>query len=350
MVLHAPDYKPFRSDFDPLYSPAACGMIRSQTVMNPFRIHSCAARRALAAGVLLALLGLAAACIPARTAASSSPQKASPTPEPTLTAAPAAGRATASAPSASPTPACEQTQGRLERSVFQDPVMTAFTIPFNVYLPPCYGLRAQRYPVVYLLHGYPQDQDHWLELGLQGVLDAGLAAQRWPDMIVVLPFQPEPYFTHTDGGPGSLEQVLLEGLLPYIDEHYRTQARAADRALAGISRGGVWALEIGLRNPQAFGTVAALSPALTVNHARPAYDPLQIVRRAQGPLPRLWISAGDAEPSFQQGIDRFASVLDEQQVDYSYVHASGRHEDAAWVPLLEPLFDFLAAPWPDSGS
>ena len=105
--------------------------------------------------------------------------------------------------------------------------------------PPCYSLQVNQYPVVYLLHGYPRDQDHWLDLGLQEVLDSHITEKAWPAAIVVMPFLSEPYFTHTDGGPGSLEQVIIEGLVPYIDANFRTLPTAQDRALAGISRGGV---------------------------------------------------------------------------------------------------------------
>jgi enterochelin esterase-like enzyme len=276
------------------------------------------------------------------------PVKASLSPNPTATQS--VSLSSTSLPTASSTPEqeCNQRGGELLRTEFTDPIMTAFRIPVNIYLPPCYRVRADRYPVVYLLHGYPRDQDHWLELGLQAELDSYITSGAWPEIIVVMPFQPEPYFTHTDGGPGTLEQVIIEGLVPYIDANFRTIPSAQERALAGISRGGVWALEIGLRAPQVFDNVAALSPALTVNHPRTEYDPSQIVHRSESLPGRIWLSVGDSEPSFQLGIDRFAAVLDERGIPYTYIHSSGRHEDAAWIPLIEPLFEFLLAPSPES--
>ena len=203
---------------------------------------------------------------------------------------------------------------------------------------------------MYLLHGYPRDQDHWLELGLQQVLDDHLSRGEWPGVIAVMPQQPEPYFTHTDGGPSSLEQVITEGLVPAVDATFRTRAEPEGRAIVGISRGGVWALEISLRHPDMFSGVAALSPALTVNHPRPTYDPGVIAQQAEDLPERIWISVGDSEPSFQVGIDKFTSVLDQEGIDYVYIHSSGRHEDAAWQRLFEPLFEYLLAPWMVPGS
>ena len=251
---------------------------------------------------------------------------------------------------ATPLPACSQTAGEVERIEFTDPLMTAFEIPVNVYLPPCYRVSANRYPVVYLLHGYPQDQGHWLELGLQKVLDERIASGAWPAVIAVMPQQPEPYFTHTDGGPGSLEQVILDGLVPFIDANFQTRAEAGARAIAGISRGGVWALEIGLRHPDVFQGIAALSPALSVNHPRPPYDPGLIASRAEELPVRIWLSVGDSEPSFQVGIDRFAEILDRKGIEHVYLHSTGHHEDSAWRPLIEPLFEFLLAPWRVDGA
>jgi enterochelin esterase-like enzyme len=298
---------------------------------------------------LLALISLLSACAGPR-AGGSAPPKASSTSEVTPTPPPIPTAAAPTKTQPTDIPECSATAGRVQRLEFTDPVMTAFSIPFNVYLPPCYELGSDRYPVVYLLHGYPQDEGHWLELGLQALLDRRIAQDEWPGLIAVMPLQPEPYFTHTDGGPGSLEQVIVEGLMPYVDSVFRTRAESGERALVGISRGGVWALEIGLRHPQLFDTVAALSPALSVNHPRPPYDPGQIVRQAQELPGRIWLSVGDAEPSFQVGIDRLAEVLDREHVDYTYIHASGRHDDAAWTLLLEPLFQYLVAPWPVSGT
>jgi enterochelin esterase-like enzyme len=298
---------------------------------------------------LLALTTLLPACTGPRTGGSA-PPKASPTPEVTPSPLPKLTPAMPTASQAASTPECSETAGQVRKLEFTDPVMTAFRIPLNVYLPPCYEFSLERFPVVYLLHGYPQDEGHWLALGLQELLDGRISQGVWPGLIAVMPLQPEPYFTHTDGGPGSLEQVIVEGLVPYVDSVFRTRTESGARALVGISRGGVWALEIGLRHPQLFDTIAALSPALSVNHPRPAYNPGQIVRRAQELPIRIWISVGDAEPSFQVGIDRLVEILDHEHVNHTYLHASGRHEDAAWELLLEPLFDYLVAPWTDSGT
>jgi enterochelin esterase-like enzyme len=251
-------------------------------------------------------------------------------------------------PTPSPFPGCTESEGRVERVAFTDPVQTSKMIPVNIYLPPCYPSSGLGYPVVYLLHGYPQDEQHWLDLGLLEVIE-DQQAEEWPPFISVMPFQPEPYFTHTDGGPGSWEAVMLDGLVPYIDANYHTLDQASSRALLGISRGGVWALEIGLRNPQVFDTVGALSPALIVNHPRPSYDPARIVRDSDRFPPNLWLSTGDSEPTFRQGVVQFAAVLDQEGISYTYYEYPGKHEDAAWATALQPALAFVIAAWQGDG-
>jgi enterochelin esterase-like enzyme len=161
--------------------------------------------------------------------------------------------------------------------------------------------------MVVALHGKPFDEAHWDDLGLDEAAEAGIVAGEWSPLLLVMPHVPEPLFSQTDGGPGSYEQELLEGLLPAIGSRYPIDH--ARLAISGISRGGVWALEIGLRHPETFGIVASLSPALALNRARPQYDPLGRCRRAcswrraraigPGPPPRIWQASWN-RPAFRQ--------------------------------------------------
>ena len=118
-----------------------------------------------------------------------------------------------------------------------------------IYLPPCYGSGVNDYPALYLLHGYPFDEKQWIDLGTIEIVDGMIQAGMRSPFFVVMARQPEPLFRSTDGGPGSYEQEFLEGLVPAIEGDYEVHPGPTGRVVAGLSRGGVWALEIGLRNP-----------------------------------------------------------------------------------------------------
>jgi enterochelin esterase-like enzyme len=174
----------------------------------------------------------------------------------------------------------------------------------------------------------------------QGARDGTL-----PPMILVLARLPEPVFSGTDGGPGSYEVEFLDGLVASIDRAFRTEADAEGRALLGISRGGVWALEIGLRNPTQVSAVVALSPALAVNHARPAYDPLLLAATAPAIPARLLLATGD-EDWARPDTEEIAARFEQRGAELGLIIAPGNHSDALWRSLLPSVLDFLAAAFP----
>jgi enterochelin esterase-like enzyme len=213
-------------------------------------------------------------------------------------------------------------------------------IPFRVYLPPCYDPGHGAYPTLYALHGKPFDESHWDDLGLDEAAEAGIAAGDWPPFLIVMPYLPEPLFSNTDGGPGSYEQELLEGLIPFIEANYASDPSALSRWLAGISRGGVWALEAGLSHPEVFDGVAGLSPALAVNHARPQYDPLAIAAGA-GPFPpRLFLSAGETDWA-RAATEALGGILEGAGAAVVLQIAPGGHERTAWEGALQPMLETL---------
>jgi enterochelin esterase-like enzyme len=137
-----------------------------------------------------------------------------------------------------------------------------------VYLPPSYQkARARRYPVIYLLHGFTDDVDHWWGVkqhfvSVPAVMDRALAAGV-REMIVVMPNA----FTRYQGSmysnsatTGDWEDYVAGELVAYVDAHYRTIASPAGRGLAGHSMGGYGALRIGMKHPEVYSSLYLLSP------------------------------------------------------------------------------------------
>jgi S-formylglutathione hydrolase FrmB len=139
----------------------------------------------------------------------------------------------------------------------------------SVYLPASYKTKpTKRYPVVYFLHGYTDDdakfygfKKHWMTL--PPVLDTTFAKDQAHEMIVVTPdaytrFQGSMY--SNSATTGNWEDFIAKELVGYIDSHYRTIAKKEGRGLCGHSMGGYGALRIGERNPDVFSAVYLLSP------------------------------------------------------------------------------------------
>jgi enterochelin esterase-like enzyme len=240
---------------------------------------------------------------------------------------------------------CDESGGSLIKDSYTGFVSQG-EIPFDAYLPPCYRQSSLDYPLLILLHGKPFTEKQWLDLGLPAVADRGWTDASLPPMILVMPRLPEPLFTDSDGGPGSYEDELVNGLLPALEGRFRVKPGAAERALLGLSRGGIWSLEIGLRHPDLFSIIGALSPALAVNHPRPAYDPFRLVKGPAGVLPQLvYLGAGESDWA-RPATEDLAADLAAQGIQPGLEIAPGTgHEAATWEWLLPRALSYLSAGW-----
>lgn len=195
-------------------------------------------------------------------------------------------------------------------------------LPLVVYLPQDFDPANRTYPVIYLLHGVGFDQGMWADLGVRAELE------RVRPAVAVMPFIPPPLLSGSDGGPNSYEAELVEGLMPQIESRFGLEP--APRAIAGISRGGVWALEIALRHPAEFQAVAALSPSLHLNRSRGQYDPYQIVIQG-GPFPApILLMAGEQERQTREALELLAADLEAASAEYRLVIQPGKHDESLW--------------------
>lgn len=145
-----------------------------------------------------------------------------------------------------------------------------------VYLPASYRANpTKRYPVVYALHGYSIDNEKWTtEIKAPETVDKAFAAGT-KEMIVVLPDS----MTLHNGSmysssvtTGDFETFIAEEVVDYIDTHYRTLAQRESRGLAGHSMGGYGTLRIGMKHPEVFGAIYAMSPCCLSTRGAPPQE------------------------------------------------------------------------------
>jgi len=153
-----------------------------------------------------------------------------------------------------------------------------------VYLPPSYAASPnRRFPVVYFLHGYAAHAEtYWKSLDVPAAADADIANGSAHEMILVLPDA----FTIYDGSmfsnsptTGDWEAYIAKDLIGYIDGHYRTIADRRARGLAGHSMGGYGTVRIGMKHPEAFSVLYAMSSCCLMN------DPQRLVPGASANTP-----------------------------------------------------------------
>lgn len=138
-----------------------------------------------------------------------------------------------------------------------------------VYLPAGYADPAnagRRYPVAYVLHGYPSSSYDWFGAGRLATAAALLQRQGLlRPMILVSPDVSGGTRRDTEcldssvGGP-RIETFLTRTVVSTVDHRYRTLADRSERVLGGVSAGGYCALNVGLRHQQEFGEILGLMP------------------------------------------------------------------------------------------
>ena len=148
----------------------------------------------------------------------------------------------------------------------------------HVYAPPGYESGAEKYPVLYLLHGAGDSDDSWTSVGRANfILDNLIAAKKARPMIVVMPAGHTGPFSFVmptkpaaGGGPvgnARFEDEFEKDIRPYVEKHYRVRTGQNDRAVAGLSMGGAQTLNIAAAHPGDFGYVGVFSSGVVFGRA-----------------------------------------------------------------------------------
>jgi len=227
----------------------------------------------------------------------------------------------------------------------------------RVWLPPSYFMpesAARRYPVVYLLHGWPGSDKNWLEHGHAPEVAESLAVHgEIPEVILVFPSGKGPgllgrsYWIDSYDGRCRLETWLTRQLVPWVDESFRTLTEPAARGLIGLSDGANGAFDLALRHPDLFGAAAGHScdfvltktfggsgiygpepgaSALLASHSPARYvgSVVDVAKRL-----RLYVDCGTSDGSLA-ATRAFHSLLDSLGVAHEYHEFPGSHTWGYW--------------------
>lgn len=133
-----------------------------------------------------------------------------------------------------------------------------------VYTPPGYDQNAdQRYPVLYLQHGYGENEYGWSNQGCAGqIMDNLIAEGKARPFLIVMT-----YGMTNDVRMGGMrdfkieafQTVLLDELIPHVDAEFRTLADQPNRAMAGLSMGGMETKTITLKHLDTFSHIGLFS-------------------------------------------------------------------------------------------
>jgi enterochelin esterase-like enzyme len=227
-----------------------------------------------------------------------------------------------------------------------------------VYLPPGYDPSSpKRYPVLYLLHGFPGNPDGFVRTIRVGVVeDTLLAERRMHPLIIAMPMGSTGTFTDVEWANGihpknGWETFLVRDIVHAIDNRYRTIASGAGRALGGLSEGGYASLNIGLHHPSAFRVLESWSGYEKADDIKSIFggqpdllaknSPLRTLPQAARRLRRehayIWFYTGKSDRLKRQNV-RFATELRRFRVPHRFFVIDGGHtwriwRDNAWAAV-----------------
>lgn len=224
--------------------------------------------------------------------------------------------------------------GMVQQVLFPSPSTGTSRRAF-VYTPPGYEKSAKtRYPVLYLQHGWGEDETAWSNQGRANlIMDNLIAENKIQPFIIVMT-----YGMTNDVRIGGMrnfkiepfQTVLVDELIPYVDANFKTIAKSSHRAMAGLSMGGMETHTITLNKPDVFSYYALLSGGV--------YTPAEITDKSKVKL--IFISCGSKERP--EGVKNAVTALKDAGVNaVSYISENTAHEFLTWRRSLYELAPML---------
>jgi len=149
-------------------------------------------------------------------------------------------------------------QGLVKESLKVKSTALGKDVEYNIYLPADYEKSNRQYPVLYLLHGYGDDETGWTQFGEAQIIADRLQGEVAP-MIIVMPDAGVSWYINNYDGKVKYEDFFIKEFIPYIDANYRTRPTKQYRAVAGLSMGGYGTLIMATKHPELFSSAAPLS-------------------------------------------------------------------------------------------
>ncbi|WP_437479371.1 alpha/beta hydrolase-fold protein [Sorangium sp. So ce1014] len=200
----------------------------------------------------------------------------------------------------------------------------------SVYTPPGYST-SQKYPVVYLHHGIGGNEVSWLGQGsdegnADNIMDHLYSKQMAKPMIVVMPSG------KMDGGDdfarfANFGDVLLNDLIPWVEETYSTATDADSRAISGLSMGGGQTFNFGFPNTDVFHYIGPYSAA--PNTQQPSQT-IKDVAAVKDNVKLIFISCGSTDGLIGNS-KNYHDFLDQNNVDHIYqIEPNEGHTKTVW--------------------
>lgn len=223
--------------------------------------------------------------------------------------------------------------GNVQQVIFNSPSTGEQKRAF-VYTPAEYSANPKKkYPVLYLQHGWGEDETAWSNQGHANlIMDNLIAEGKCKPFIIVMTYgmtNNARFGTINSFNYKDFETVLVDELIPFIDSNFRTIPDKKHRAMAGLSMGGMETKNITLARPEVFDYYGLLSGGI--------YTPNDL----KDVKPRLiFTSCGSKEnpERVRQSVDDLKAAGFNA---VSYVSDNTAHEFLTWRRSLKEMAPLL---------
>lgn len=215
---------------------------------------------------------------------------------------------------------------------------------FYIYKPAGYDVNInEKYPVLYILHGGGEDESGWATQGKTDlILDNLIAVNKAKPMLIVMP---DGNVNAQGFGENTLrmfERELKLCIIPFVEKNYRAETGSGNRALAGLSMGGIQTLYAGINNTELFSYLGVFSSGWIMPAQSDLADKQYVflknnLDKVKNNLKLLWIGIGGKEDIAYNNCQTMISRFNEMNLQYTYSYYPGGH---AWPVWRNNLYNF----------
>lgn len=150
--------------------------------------------------------------------------------------------------------------GKVKESLKIEGTLLGKPLEYSIYLPPGYDTSDRSYPVLYLLHGYSDDETGWVQFGeVARIADEGIEKGEVSPVIIVMPNGKVTWYCNDYKMANPWEDTFIKEFIPSIEKTYRIRSKKEFRAISGLSMGGYGSLMLAMRYPDLFSSCVAFS-------------------------------------------------------------------------------------------
>jgi enterochelin esterase-like enzyme len=222
-----------------------------------------------------------------------------------------------------------EVKGSVVRDITIDSQILGTQMKYSVYLPEGYDGQTTL-PVLYMLHGYGDDQNSWLDKGdLAALTSNAITNGEVGKMVVVTPDAKQTFYCNGYQDEMAYEDYFFQELLPTIEAMFNVGKEKSKRAVGGLSMGGYGTLYYAVKHPEMFCCAYAMSPATYISETTPNLFELYPAANA-AELPELTIEVGTEDATVYESCAAFNAWVLSGIPSIQYIERAGVHDWAFW--------------------